>query len=294
MARVLGIGNATLDTVLTVDGYPHENDEVRCADRAIRRGGNVANTLVVLSQLGHSCGWAGVLVDTPEGRFIQDELEARGVDTGGARFARSGSVPVSTVLLNARTGSRTIVHYRDLPEYSFADFSSLDLCSYDWLHFEGRNVEAVGAMLEFSRARYPERPRSLEVEKPRAGIEALFGLADVVLFSRTYAMSRGYADPAGLLKSIHREFPAARPFCTLGEHGAICLDSRGRLIHQSATIPPRVVDTLGAGDTFIAGVIDACLARQDVACVLRRACALAGEKCGRLGFDGLVGSGSRE
>ena len=51
MAKLLGIGNATLDVIHLVDGYPRENDEVRARERYVRRGGNTANTLVVLSQL---------------------------------------------------------------------------------------------------------------------------------------------------------------------------------------------------------------------------------------------------
>jgi ketohexokinase len=293
MGRILGIGNATLDIVLTVDGYPRENDEIRCRDRAIRRGGNAANTLVVLSQLGHACSWAGTLVDSAEGRFIREDLERRGVDTRAARLVASGSVPVSSILLNARTGSRTIIHYRDLSEYSFADFGSLDLKSFDWLHFEGRNVEALQSMMQWSRERYPRIPRSLEIEKLRPGIEDLFGLADVLMFSRAYAVGRGDADPAALLQSIHRRFPAADLFCTLGENGAVCLDRRGRFTRQAAGGPPRVVDTLGAGDTFNAALIDGYLAHQDAATVLRQACALAGVKCGRIGFDRLVEGGSQ-
>jgi ketohexokinase len=291
MARILGTGNATLDIVLTVDGYPQENDELRCTGRSVRRGGNTANTLVILRQLGHACSWAGTLVDSADGKFIRGDLETRGVDTAAARLAGSGSVPVSTILLNSRTGSRTIIHFRDLPEYSPADFSSLELQSYDWLHFEGRNVESLQAMLHWSRERYPSIPCSLEIEKPRTGIEDLFGLAQVLLFSRTYAASRGYADPAALLQSVHREFPDADLFCTWGVEGAVSLDREGRYTSQAAYIPRRVVDTLGAGDTFNAGVIDGYLARRDSVTLLRQACMLAGEKCGRSGFDGLAGSG---
>jgi ketohexokinase len=291
MARILGTGNATLDIVLTVDGYPQENDELRCTGRSVRRGGNTANTLVILRQLGHACSWAGTLVDSADGKFIRDDLETRGVDTAAVRLAGSGSVPVSTILLNSRTGSRTIIHFRDLPEYSPADFSSLELQSYDWLHFEGRNVESLQAMLHWSRERYPSIPCSLEIEKPRTGIEDLFGLAQVLLFSRTYAASRGYADPAALLQSVHREFPDADLFCTWGVEGAVSLDREGRYTSQAAYIPRRVVDTLGAGDTFNAGVIDGYLARRDSVTLLRQACMLAGEKCGRSGFDGLAGSG---
>ena len=144
-------------------------------------------------------------------------------------------------------------------------------------------------MMQWSCERYPDIPRSLEIEKPRRAIEDLFGFAGVLLFSRAYAVSRGYADPAALLRSIHRQFPAADLFCTLGEDGAVCLDRQGCFTHQAVGGSQRVVDTLGAGDTFNAGVIDGYLARRNAATVLRQACALAEEKCGRRGLDGLVG-----
>ena len=294
MARILGTGNATLDIVLTVDGYPQENDEIRCTDRSVRRGGNTANTLIVLSQLGHACSWAGMLVDSAEGNFIREDLQTRGVNTAASRLAGSGSVPVSTILLNAGTGSRTIIHFRDLPEYSLADFSSLELQTFDWLHFEGRNVESLQAMLHWSRERYPSIPCSLEIEKPRTGIEDLFGLAQVLLFSQTYAASRGYEDPAALLHSVHREFPAADLFCTWGAEGAVSLDRDGRFARETAHTPRRVVDTLGAGDTFNAGVIDGYLAQWDAVTILRQACVLAGRKCGQTGFDGLAGGAFRK
>jgi len=288
MGKILGIGNATLDIVLTVDGYPRENDEIRCCDRSVRRGGNAANTLVVLSQFGHRCGWAGTLVDSAEGRFIRDDLDAHGIDTAACRLSGSGSVPVSSILLNARTGSRTIIHYRDLPEYAFDDFRSIELESFDWLHFEGRNVQALRNMLERVRERNPSIPCSLEIEKPRPGIEALFGLVQVLLFSQSYAEKRGHTTPDGLLRAVHREFPAADLFCTWGAEGAVSLDRYGRFTRQAAYIPSRIIDTLGAGDTFNAGVIDGYLAGRDVDSILRQACLLAGEKCARIGFDGLA------
>jgi ketohexokinase len=291
VGRILGIGNATLDIVMTVEGYPRENDEIRCRGRSLRRGGNAANTLVVLSQLGHRCCWAGTMADTAEGRFIRDDLEAHGVDTAACRLAGSGgSVPVSCILLSAGTGSRTIVHYRDLPEYSFDDFRSLELESFDWLHFEGRNMQSVSSMLAWARNRCPSIPRSLEVEKPRPGIESLFGLAQVLLFSQGYALDRGHTTPEDLLRSVHIEYPDADLFCTWGAEGAVGLDRAGQLTRQAAHVPGRVIDTLGAGDTFNAAVIDGYLAGRDVSTILCEACRLAGEKCARIGFDGLTGA----
>ena len=76
--------------------------------------------------------------------------------------------------------------------------------------------------------------------------------------------------------------------------GAVSLDRNGRFTRQAAHIPRQVVDTLGAGDTFNAGVIDGYLAQRDAVTLLRKACKLAGEKCGLSGFDGLAGSGFKE
>jgi hypothetical protein len=50
---VLMVGIACIDTVLTVDDYPAENTKVRAISHRMSRGGNAANSAVVLSQLGH-------------------------------------------------------------------------------------------------------------------------------------------------------------------------------------------------------------------------------------------------
>ena len=127
MDRILGIGNATVDIVYSLPEYPAENDEVRCDSRVVSRGGNAANTLVVLAGLGYRCSWAGMLSDDAEGRFVQQDLASNGVDTRYGHVSPRGAMPVSTVILSAATGSRTIVHYRDLPEYDLAEFGGIAL-----------------------------------------------------------------------------------------------------------------------------------------------------------------------
>jgi len=288
MAAVLGIGNATLDIIHLVERYPRENEEVRCRSRLLRRGGNAANTMVVLSQLGVACSWAGVLVDNADGHFIGKDLQGHGVDIGPCRLLSEGSVPVSSVLVSAENGSRTITHYRDLPEYGYADFAALDLQPFDWLHFEGRNVAATLRMLERARTSAPDMRCSVEIEKPRAGIEDLFAYADVLLFSEAYGIARGFVEPLALLRSLHEQCPQADLFCTRGASGALALNRNGRVFRHPAVAPPVVVDTLGAGDTFNAGIISGYLAGLDTAAILARACRLAGRKCGQSGFEGLT------
>lgn len=289
MATVLGIGIATLDIINEVDGYPAEDAEVRALAQRRARGGNATNTLVVLAQHGHRCHWGGVLSDEADAVGIRGDLERHGVVTTPCRVVAGGRVPTSYVTLNRRNGSRTIIHYRDLPEFGFLDFAVVDLAPFDWIHFEGRNLAETRRMLEHAARTAPGARRSLEVEKPHEGIDALLPLADVLLFSRRFAQARGYGSAPDLLTDLQPRSPDALLVCAWGEAGAWALEPDGTLHQSPAYPPPRVVDTLGAGDVFNAGIIHALLDGAPVGQAIDRAGRLAGRKCGQAGLDGLAG-----
>lgn len=287
MPRILAIGIATLDIVNVVPEYPPEDSEVRALSQRVSRGGNATNTLVVLSQLGHRCSWGGLLAEDADSAPILADLQAHAIDLRHCRSLSDGKNPVSYILLSQAAGTRSIVHYRDLPEFDDADFAHIDLTGFDWLHFEGRNVDATRRMLERARRQRPDLPVSLEIEKPRPGIEDLFGLADLLLFSRAYAAAKGYADAAALLEHVRSLAPRADLVCSWGADGALALGRDGRGAASPAFPPPCVVDTLGAGDTFNAGIIDALLRGCALEQALSDACRLAGRKCGQSGLGGL-------
>jgi len=295
MANILGIGIATLDIINHVAAWPAEDEEVRALAQDVRRGGNITNTLVVLSQLGHHCRWAGTLADDASSATIRDNLAQYGIDTTHVQQLSGAHAPTSYIALNVHNGSRTIIHYRDLPEYDTDAFQRIDLQQLDWLHAEGRNVAALAEMLKHARRQCPQLPLSVEIEKPREHIEQLCGLADLLIYSRHYALHQlGAEAPAtpeaaadAFLRRQQQRTPQAVHVCSWGEHGAYGLAPDGELCHSPAFAPPRVIDTIGAGDTFNAGLIHARLARQGLTDSLRSACRLAGDKVGRHGFHGL-------
>lgn len=283
MARILSVGIATLDWVFTVAHYPQENEEMRAQAMRVVRGGNASNSMVILAQLGHQCDFAGVLAEAPESAIIRADLARYGVSTAPC-VSRSGQPPTSSILLSP-SGARTIVHYRDLAEFCFADFTRIDLAPYDWLHFEGRNLPELEKMLRHARAGHPAINISLEAEKPREKLEAVLGLPKVLLLSRALAHQRGFDDPMAFLHAMRRHAPLADLFLAWGEQGAFALDRDGARYQSRAFPPERIIDTIGAGDTFNAGVIDGLARGLALQETLEHACRVAGEKCGVAGFD---------
>ena len=284
MARILGVGIATLDIIHSVDGYPAEDSEVRALGRHSRRGGNATNTLHILAQLGLDCDWMGSLADDHAAEEILQALQSVGIRRLPTPVSRDAVTPTSFVALNRHNGSRTIVHYRDLPELSFADFKTQDLSVYQWVHFEGRNIADTALAMTHLRKKHPNCRISLEVEKPRDGIEQLIPLADVLLFSKAYVTHHQYPDADTFLQTLQAA-PDSWQIVAWGDQGAWGRIGLEAVRHCPAHQPERVVDTLGAGDVFNAGIITAGCREDSLEAALQYACRLAGEQCARDGLD---------
>jgi ketohexokinase len=281
----LGVGVATLDIVNYVAGYPEEDSEVRALRQRKSRGGNVTNTLTVLSRLGHGCSWAGMSSNDAASDYIREELLAESIGIDYVTEVKEASLPTSYITLNTENGSRSIIHFRDLPEYSFESFEKINLDDFDWVHFEGRNIPELEKMMRFLHANNFQH-FSLETEKPREGIEVLFNKPAALMFSRDYVRSthKGVKDFFEDLRQDGIEVPL---YCAWGKAGGWAMDGSGKLFQQPAWVPENLVDTLGAGDAFNAGVIDRTLQGLPANQVLEYACKIAGFKCGLNGFNGI-------
>jgi ketohexokinase len=286
MSKILGIGNAVLDIILTVDHHPEEDEELRAQNKQIATGGNVNNTLYVLNQLGHSSDICTTIAADSESKQLLSGLKERNISTEHTQKFIKGRTPSSYVTLNAQNGHRTIVHYRDLPEVSFDFFAKIEIEEYDWLHFEGRNTTQLPGMLNIAKTFLTHQPISLEVEKPRDGIETLFPNVNLIIFSHHYAKAKGFSDGQALLESL--ELPNANTVCTWGSDGVWFKAINSDVEHINAEKVSPVIDTLGAGDTFNAGLIHSLISKHSLKEAVIYANKLAAKKCQQPGLDNLM------
>jgi ketohexokinase len=286
MARILCVGSAVLDLVFSVAHHPAEDEELRASSLLVTAGGNAANTARVLRGLGHEVALAAVLADNPAGAPLETCLRQAGVDLAPCRRV-AGLPPLSAILLSQQNGHRTIVHHRDTPEFGLDDLATLDLSRWQWAHFEARPGPETARMVRHANLFHPDLLVSIEVEKVRPGIEVCFPMARLLLFSRDYVEACGFPRPDAFLREMRDRVPDTLMTATWGEEGAWAIEADGTLHHALAVPPPVIVDTIGAGDTFNAGMIGALTAGRSLRESLAAACRLAGKKVGQVGFGDL-------
>jgi len=284
MPSILLTGTCTLDIINSVSSYPAEDSEVRALAQCLRTGGNASNSALVLQQLGFQASLLANRADDENAHYIFSQLEARHIDTSLCPVQTNSSTPTSYITVSQSTGSRSIVHYRNLDELESRYFLGLDLSAFDWLHFEARHCLQLLPMLQYAKS--VNKPVSLELEKPRDSIDLVMPFADLLFISKPFAKSRGFSNAEDCLQHFSQRYADKLITCTWGAQGAWAYTGN-EIIHQPAQAIKSPLETLGAGDTFNAAFIAAQLRQLSVKDALQHACQLAEYKCQQTGFDNL-------
>jgi sulfofructose kinase len=249
MIEVLCIGHAAFDVVLPMDQFPAENKKYALDVKLESGGGPAANASFLLSGWGVGTAFMGQVGDDVYGHTLIRELESGGVDISLLRISKSVPTPYSTILVNTRNGSRTILNFRQKPEPFEIPVKQMSNFSPRVLLFDGHEAEASFEALKL----FPGAISILDAGSVRENTLSLAKLVDYLITSESFALS--FCDIASFdsknavlcLKKLNAA-GKGRVVVTLGERGLFYWDA-GQVVHLPA-YPVNSVDTTGAGDFF--------------------------------------------
>jgi 2-dehydro-3-deoxygluconokinase len=231
-------------------------------------GGAELNVAVGLSRLGHRAGWAARLGDDEFGKEILAFARGEGVDV--SRTSLDSEAPTGLYFKEWRAlGQLRVYYYRAGSAASRMRFDELDLqylLSGEILHLTGITAalseschDLIERLLSAAndrgvRVSFDVNVRRLlfEGRDPRKVLGPLAARADLLFLSDDEAdLLFGGSDPDSL-KEARRDIRAE----TVVVHhakGAFAAEESG--VSEKAAYPVEVVDTVGAGDAFVAGFL---------------------------------------
>ena len=290
MTTVLAHGELLIDFVPTVSGVTL----IEAPAFIKAPGGAPANVAVGLAQLGVSAGFLGQVGDDAFGHFLAQTLRDKNVDVSTLTFSREARTALAFVSLKA-DGERDFMFYRnpsadmlytpaDVDQHAVAikaakcfHYGSISLIGEPSRSAALRAIElasAAGALISYDpNLRLPLWPSA---EAARAGMLSAWHYAHVVKVSEEeLEFLTGLSDIDAAVKKLwHTNLRAL--FITRGKDGCYYYTSQfhGEVGGFSVT----AVDTTGAGDGFVAGILKGLLEQPrgfDDETTLRKLCSYA-------------------
>lgn len=251
--HIYAVGETILDIIFK-DGQP----------RAARPGGSSFNAAITLGRLGAPVTMISEMGNDRVGDLIASFMTENGVDTGSLSRYEEGQSAIALAFLNEERNAE-YQFYKDYPhqrlQIEYPEFGSDDLLLF-------------GSFYALNPGIRP-RLKQLLQKASEAGVLVLYDpnfrsthltereeLLSVILENMEFATMVRASDE-DLLNIFHVNSPEdawerVRPHCniliyTANAHGVTLITERFRLHMEVEVIEP--VSTIGAGDTFNAGII---------------------------------------
>ena len=283
---MVGFGLNSIDLVTVVAEYPAVNTKQRLQRFARLPGGQMATAMATCARLGWRARYIGSFGDDDLGALSRGSLTSVGVDISAARTVTGATNQFAVILVDGRSGERTVLWDRD-PALSVEpdDVSREAIVSGRILIVDCHQTAASAQAARY--ARDAGIPTIVDVEKVRPGIGDLLQNIDAIIAAEEFPTAlTGHEHLGEALRIIGREWGASLVCVTLGAKGSLAW-CNGREIVTPA-FPIDCVDSTGAGDVFRGAFAAGCLRSPDdeLEDVLTYANAVAALNCRALGSRG--------
>ena len=256
MVRILGLGDNTIDTYISAGlQFP---------------GGNAVNVAVLARRLGAETSYIGCLGEDEGGAILEAAMREEGVDLSHVR--RRAGANARARIAHEKGDRRfigSIPGVRDQYDLLASDFDFI--AAHDLVHTScNSDLDASLASIAAAARRvsydYSEKWTDERLAATLAHVDIAFLSAPLLTEEGCEALARRCAARGPSMVVVTR-----------GTAGAVGL--AGAWVVRQFAVPTQVVDTLGAGDGFIAGFLVAHLNGADLPAALASGATTAARVC---------------
>jgi ribokinase len=255
--RILVLGSLNLDLVLHVSRMPGAGETMASEASASLCGGKGANQAVATARMGAQVAMIGRVGNDPAGLMLRDALEREAIGLDGVMDSPGEASGVAVIFLTPDGqnrivlvgGANALLTPADIRRNaSLFDGAGLLVCQLE------TPLDAVAEGIAMAAAR--GIPVLLNPAPARTLPPELLARIDYLIPNESEAsMLTGIAvtdpDSAARAAAMLRGQGARRVIVTLGAAGILIADELGG--RHLPALPAAVVDTTGAGDSFIGG-----------------------------------------
>lgn len=290
--EVCGLGTIAMDVLMQVDMLPQKDGFCMVENTSYQPGGSGSNVIVQLARLGAECGYIAALSKDRYGLDILNNLKAEGVDTSCMEVFDKG-VTLHTDIVIDQNGDKFIM-------LNMGD-------TFEKLEFDDMKKLYVEKTKVFYTDLCPGKPAMKAITAARnRGIETVFNMQVGLATMNGLGVSKeellacirevdvfapcrqGVFDLTGTENldeccGYLRNYTDAVLLFTLGSGGSAAYERDGTK-YEVPCKKVNVIDTTGAGDSYMGGFIYSyCIKGKDLLSFMRFATACAAHTCSGLG-----------
>jgi len=283
---VLGIGLNATDTVLELYEFPAYTGKVKFARELTMPGGQVTTALITCARFGLRTKYIGTIGDDERGRIQFESMQGTGVDTSGIIVRRDCANQAAYILVDRRTGERTILWNRpECLRLNESEIREEEIASARLLHLDGYDTDAAAYAARL--AKHHQVQVCVDVDEVYSGFERVLENLDyLVASSRWPSEWTSESDPFIALAQVQAEYSLRVAAMTLGDRGALAVENNCWSYSPAFAVECR--DTTGAGDVFHGAFCYAVLQGMCVADALEFSNAAAALNCTAVGARGHI------
>lgn len=262
---IICAGMAVVDVLVQgVEALPHGGETARVAGVTMAPGGDAANQAAALAKLGNRVGVWTMVGDDAQGDFLRQQFAGRGINTDGVCVVPGQSTATGIVLID-KTGERSFLARQVGSHHIYGpDHMNLDRIR------PGLKVLSIGSL--FCSEAFDRKALAPLLRKAKS--VGAITLADMVMDQRGYGLDAlsdawpwldyaapselegelltGTTEPAAIAEAFRRR-GVRNVILKRGVQGAALFSAES--MHHCPAFRVPIVDTTGAGDTFLGGII---------------------------------------